>query len=357
MIIETDMQTPRDFDALHLLVQQETSPGQFHSLEDQSYEIPAEATLPTTYAIAAGSSADQNAFIRVTALRQGVTVVLREAELQVPQDRVAELRLVLSSKCSGPRFVKMDSNGNPVSACPDPAQACNPESGTCTSPAVATSSLPVYSPGDGADAGVPTSLASTSPTDAGGADAPGAAPDAGRPESQDAESPTDGNSSTTTAEGGGLVPDASPAPGTDAGDASLAPGTDGGAALAAARAQCVQILNQDRATLSPASPPLAEDTANEACVDGQAQADFTANMAYSAFGKCRESAANECPSWPGPPSAIMTTCLAQMWAEGPPPSGQVNHWSNMSNAKYTKVACGFYQTPTGSWWATQDFSN
>jgi hypothetical protein len=47
MILETDMQTPRDFDALHLVVQQETSPGQFHFLEDQTYEIPLEATLPT----------------------------------------------------------------------------------------------------------------------------------------------------------------------------------------------------------------------------------------------------------------------------------------------------------------------
>jgi hypothetical protein len=74
MILETDMQTPRDFDALHLVVQQETSPGQFHSLEDQTYEIPLEATLPTTYAIAAGSAADQTALIRVTALRQGVSL-------------------------------------------------------------------------------------------------------------------------------------------------------------------------------------------------------------------------------------------------------------------------------------------
>jgi hypothetical protein len=138
-------------------------------------------------------------------------------------------------------------------------------------------------------------------------------------------------------------------------DASTTPVGDAGAALAAARAQCVQIINQDRATLSPASPPLTEDTAEEACVDGQAQADFTADTAHSAFGHCHESAQDECPGWPGPPSAIMTKCLAQMWAEGPPAAGQDNHWLNMSNAKYTKVACGFYQTPSGSWWATQDF--
>ena len=49
-----------------------------------------------------------------------------------------------------------------------------------------------------------------------------------------------------------------------------------------------------------------------------------------------------------------TACLAQMWAEGPPESGD-NHWLNMSNAKYTKVACGYYQLPSGKWWATVGF--
>jgi hypothetical protein len=137
------------------------------------------------------------------------------------------------------------------------------------------------------------------------------------------------------------------------GDAATGSG-DGGDPLAAARAQCVQIINQDRATLNPPSPALQEDTAEEACVDGQAQADYQANTAHSAFGNCKESAQDECPNWPGPPSSIMTKCLAQMWAEGPPEAGD-NHWLNMSNKRYKKVACGFYQTPTGKWWATQDF--
>jgi len=131
---------------------------------------------------------------------------------------------------------------------------------------------------------------------------------------------------------------------------------DSGDSLEAARAQCVQIINQDRASLKPASPPLTEASASdESCVDGQAKADYTANTAHSAFGQCQESAQDECPGWPGPPSSIDTSCLAQMWAEGPPAAGQDNHWLNMSNAQYTRVACGFYQTPDGSWWATQDF--
>jgi hypothetical protein len=128
--------------------------------------------------------------------------------------------------------------------------------------------------------------------------------------------------------------------------------------LAAARAQCVQIINQDRASLNPPSPPLTENTAEEPCVDAEAQTDYTQNSAHYSFihyNNCKSFAEDECPGWPGPPSSIMTNCLAQMWAEGPPAAGQDNHWLNMSNLQYTKVACGFYQTPSGTWWATQDF--
>jgi hypothetical protein len=161
--------------------------------------------------------------------------------------------------------------------------------------------------------------------------------------------------------GGGANGGSGGATGTDAATPLPDAGTtgdagDAGDPLAAARAQCVQIINMDRATLTPPSPPLTEGTAAQsACVDSQAQADFTANTPHSAFGNCSEEAQDECPNWPGPPSSIMTNCLAQMWAEGPPPAGTDNHWLNMSNAQYTTVACGFYQTPSGSWWATQDF--
>ena len=127
--------------------------------------------------------------------------------------------------------------------------------------------------------------------------------------------------------------------------------------LTAARQQCVQTINDYRATVK--SAPLAENTAEESCVDGQAKADAIANTPHSAFGNCQEFAQDECPGWPGPPASIMgymsQSCLDQMWAEGPPPQGQDNHWLNMENPQYTKVACGFYQDSAGTWWATQDF--
>ncbi len=196
----------------------------------------------------------------------------------------------------------------------------------------------------GGSSGSGSSSGGSLPSDAGGSGSGAGGGDEDATVGADASSPK-----------GGGAHDAAVHDGSTADAATLVTG-DGGDALAAARAQCVQIINQDRATLNPPSPPLVEDTAEEPCVDGEAQADYQANTAHSAFGNCsRESAQDECPNWPGPPSSIMTKCLAQMWAEGPPAAGQDNHWLNMSNAKYKKVACGFYQTPTGKWWATQDF--
>jgi hypothetical protein len=160
-----------------------------------------------------------------------------------------------------------------------------------------------------------------------------------------------GGGATTGQDAGDGERDAAAQTEADAGAPS-----DPGDPLAAARAACVELINMYRATLSPPSPPLTQaPESSETCVDGQAQADFMANTPHSAFGKCGESAQDECPGWPGPPSAINTGCLAQMWAEGPPPPNEDNHWLNMENPQSTQVACGFHQTPDGSWWATQDF--
>jgi hypothetical protein len=206
----------------------------------------------------------------------------------------------------------------------------------------------------GGDADGGTSLGAPHGPDAGGSRDSGSKPTPpGDP--VDASVPSDastGGQGGKDAGGKGGGPKDSGSPPVDSGSSAS---TDAGDAITAARVLCVQIINQDRATLTPPSPALVEATAEESCVDQQAQADYEANTAHSAFGKCKEFAQDECPGWAGPPSSLMTGCLKAMWAEGPPAAGQDNHWLNMSNAKYTKVACGFYQTPSGDWWATQDF--
>jgi Cysteine-rich secretory protein family len=111
----------------------------------------------------------------------------------------------------------------------------------------------------------------------------------------------------------------------------------------------VQKINAYRATLS--LPPLVQLTSQEICTDGEAKSDADSGTPHSAFGSCGETAQDECPGWPGPPGTLIVDCLAQMWAEGP--GG--GHYENMATQSRTKVSCGFYQTASGSWWATQNF--
>jgi hypothetical protein len=120
-----------------------------------------------------------------------------------------------------------------------------------------------------------------------------------------------------------------------------------------ARVDCVDAINADRATLK--LPPYARWNAEESCTDGQAEADFESDTPHSAFGKCGESAQDECPGWPGPPDTMITECLAQMWAEGPGPFATHGHFINMSSTAFTMVSCGYSVESDGSVWATQDF--
>jgi hypothetical protein len=117
---------------------------------------------------------------------------------------------------------------------------------------------------------------------------------------------------------------------------------------------CVDEINRYRATLG--LYPYSRWEEGEECADGQAQADSETGVPHSAFGTCGEWAQNECPGWPGPPEDLILGCLQMMWAEGPgEPFSEHGHYINMSSEEYTEVTCGFYQTPDGSWWATQDF--
>jgi hypothetical protein len=137
--------------------------------------------------------------------------------------------------------------------------------------------------------------------------------------------------------GGAVVPDAGQA--SDAGSVEQL---------------CVDTINTYRATLS--LPPYTRWTDEESCADGQAASDSSSMKAHGAFGVCTESAQDECPNWPGPAEAMTKNCLAMMWAEGPGTDFATHgHYLNMSSTTYTKVSCGYHQTSSGGWWATQDF--
>jgi hypothetical protein len=173
----------------------------------------------------------------------------------------------------------------------------------------------------------------------------------------DEDAATSEDSSTATADSGATKTDSGTTK-TDSGSKTDSGGTTppdaGGDPLAAARVTCVDEINKYRATLG--LKPYAGWTSAEKCADGQSKSDSESGTAHGAFGKCGEFAQNECPGWPGPPDTMIKGCLKMMWAEGPgEPFSAHGHYINMSSTKYSSVACGFYQTPKGSWWAVQDF--
>lgn len=121
------------------------------------------------------------------------------------------------------------------------------------------------------------------------------------------------------------------------------------------RQQTVERINALRATLALA--PLSEWSSAESCADGQAHADFTSGTPHSAFGRCHESAQNECPGWPST-AQIPTGCIQLMWNEGPGTDYSVHgHYINMTNTSYRKVAIGFYESSNHQVWALMDFAH
>jgi hypothetical protein len=112
------------------------------------------------------------------------------------------------------------------------------------------------------------------------------------------------------------------------------------------RQQCIHRINYYRSLVGKGR--FIRNLAKEACVDSQCQSDAASGAAHGAFGKCGESAQDECPGW-GSLISIVTGCLQQMWDEGAPPAGtctgacyqQHGHYINMTGA-YTRAACGFY---------------
>jgi hypothetical protein len=111
-------------------------------------------------------------------------------------------------------------------------------------------------------------------------------------------------------------------------------------------------------------PPLERKRDAEDCLDQQAAYDvdhgphagFVANVCMP-----RGTAQNECPGWPSV-GAVVDGCLQSMFEEGPPPSEPCEgdcflrhgHFLNMTNPRYTHVACGLHEAD-GEVWAVQNF--
>lgn len=151
----------------------------------------------------------------------------------------------------------------------------------------------------------------------------------------------------------GEATDPSGGGGTGTGGTAGSGGGGGADAFAAARQSCVDKINELRA--SEGKPPYERWVAGEGCADEQAALDATTDSPHGNFGMCEESAQNTC-LWRDSVEAVVGGCLDQMWAEGPgEPFSEHGHYLNMSSDQYTQVACGFYEGPDGSIWASQNF--
>ncbi len=144
----------------------------------------------------------------------------------------------------------------------------------------------------------------------------------------------------STGAGGGSVP--------SSGSSAVTPMNAASSNLDDLRQNCLAVINQYRASIG--RPALTLRTSASSCLDGQAASDGAAGFAHGAFGKCGESAQDECPGWNGSPASSQPGCLKMMWDEGP--GG--GHYENMANAAYKEVACGFAPVGNG-YWMTQDF--
>ena len=146
VLIETDMPTPSAFDVTNVKFEQGTPSKGWTVLNQRDYLIPSEISLPTTFALKAGTSPDQQVRITVTGLTgtPELPAVQRVVQTQVPTDSVEEVVIVLSSKCLG----KVN--------CPVVGDSCQPDVGAC-----APSTAPPLAPYDAnslLDAGLATTV-------------------------------------------------------------------------------------------------------------------------------------------------------------------------------------------------------
>jgi formylglycine-generating enzyme len=129
--VTTDLTVPDELDALRFQVSQQGSGGSWVTRFEGTFALPGEATLPTTFSIAAGESASQIARVRAIGLKDGLAMGLREVQIEVPRARVAALTMLLGRYCYGRGQVAM-VGGEQVSTCAA-GESCQPDTATCAS--------------------------------------------------------------------------------------------------------------------------------------------------------------------------------------------------------------------------------
>jgi len=113
------------------------------TLLDNSYDVPAETSLPTTVGIVSNGHSASIVNIAVVGWHDRTPIDRRDFIVtQVPVDRIAALRIVLTSRCSAKVALK---DGKAVTTC-EPGETCDPGVDACIDSTVASSTLPNYTP-------------------------------------------------------------------------------------------------------------------------------------------------------------------------------------------------------------------
>jgi uncharacterized protein YkwD len=119
---------------------------------------------------------------------------------------------------------------------------------------------------------------------------------------------------------------------------------------------CVDRVNQLRWQCQ-CLPPLERWTEGEACANQHAEYD-SVNGTHAGWRDdiClpKKPAQNECPGY-NSNGHVISTCLQQMWDEGPGDFPDHGHYNNMTNPAYSLVACGVYETDSNKVWSVQNF--
>ncbi len=145
--ISSDMSMPKDIDTVRVQI---LSGGESH--HDEAYGVgPGGLQVPATIGVLAGSDPSATALVRITAIRRGRAIVLREATTEIPSDRIALLRLPLHFLCEG-SALDTPTPGTPAdptidaiteAKCP-PDQTC--AAGACIPSSINVETLPTYVP-------------------------------------------------------------------------------------------------------------------------------------------------------------------------------------------------------------------
>ncbi|HYQ14820.1 MAG TPA: hypothetical protein VEQ58_03655 [Polyangiaceae bacterium] len=119
------------------------------TIAHNTYRVPQEAQLPATLAIVSNGKERSTATITVVGWHGQTPLDRRDAIVtQIPVDRVAALRVVLSGRCSALVASSSGPDGPIATSTCEDGQTCEPASGACEDAAVDASSLPNYASGD-----------------------------------------------------------------------------------------------------------------------------------------------------------------------------------------------------------------